>query len=554
MATLTGARIIGRMNTLSRFLFWTLIGLAVMLGGCNMAQATPVPVVEATVPYVRVAQVVTATPITGGAGVASSTRDLHSIATNTPLPPPPTAQPTRSPYTCGTAPTGEHMQHEVVANIDYASKQITVAQRLTYYNEHDVALNDLVLDVHPNVWDDAFALDSLQLNSTDAYHNLDANRLTVFLPAPMNPGCAVTLDLRFTINVPRIALGFTAIKGYFGYGDRQLNLSLWLPTVVPRFNNRWLLHDTQTIGEQTVLELADWDVTLNVSNAADSLVVAAPGTQIQTDATQWRFIFESGRDFPVSMSENYRVLQQTTRQGTVVELYHFGDTVRFLDSGGTVDGAPHALQVAVESTEQFASLFGTLPYERVLVVQGDFPDGMEFSGLVYVSTNWFYGFEGGVQNYLTVITVHEIAHQWWYARVGNDAAFAPWLDEALATYSEYIYLEEFHPAQKNWWWSFRVAWYNPQGSVDSSVYEFENGRDYINAVYLRGVQMLHNLREDVGTQAFFDLLAAYAQAGDGQIATPELFWSLFTPEQLEATRGTRTGFLANPTIVNQPDE
>ena len=183
-----------------------------------------------------------------------------------------------------------------------------------------------------------------------------------------------------------------------------------------------------------------------------------------------------------------------------------------------------------------------------MIVQGDFPDGMEFSGIVFVSTAWFYTFDGTHQNYLTLITIHEVSHQWWYARVGNDSALAPWLDEALSTYSEYIFIENYYPDFKNWWWTFRVANFGPQGFVDSNVYEFRTGREYINAVYLRGVQMLHNLREDIGDNEFFDLLRKYVEAGDGQIVTSDLFWSLLTPEQIERSQQTRDDFLRQPEV------
>jgi aminopeptidase N len=225
-------------------------------------------------------------------------------------------------------------------------------------------------------------------------------------------------------------------------------------------------------------------------------------------------------------------------------VYVFADSVR--PSGA--DAGQHALEAASQSLQQYSDLYGTYPHPRMIVVQGDFQDGMEASGLVFVSTNWFYTFEGGAANYLTVITVHEVAHQWWYARVGNDSALAPWLDEALSTYSEYVYIEEYYPDLKNWWWDFRVAGYDPDGSVDSTVYEFDSGRAYINAIYLRGVQMLHNLRTDVGTEAFFKLLAEYGRVADGRIATPQLFWSLFTPEQLALTQGTRDQFLRQPDV------
>ena len=56
--------------------------------------------------------------------------------------------------------------------------------------------------------------------------------------------------------------------------------------------------------------------------------------------------------------------------------------------------------------------------------------------------------------------------------------------------------------------------------MDSAVYQFNTPREYINAVYLRGAQMLQNLREDIGDEAFFRLLRAYYSAGSGSIADP----------------------------------
>ncbi len=518
--------------------------LLLPLAACNLSEATPVAVVPPTSAYLSIAQVTTTVP------EPTPTRLIHAVPSATAAAPTQTAEPTESPYTCGIDLTETaHIQHRVTAAIDYAAKTAQVAQEITYANRTEVAFSDLVLDVQANAWDGAFTLERIARAGAATTFALNANELTIPLPAPLNPGCSVTIQLEYSINVPQMGIGLSSFKGYFGYNERQINLALWLATPAVRLNNSWLIHEPQPIGEQTVLEQADWDVTLTVENAPETLQIAAPGQAEDLGDNRWRYMLRNARDFSLSLGAGYRVIAQTAPDGTRVEVVHFGDVVRTLDNGSTVNGATHALEVAVEAVEQYSSLFGPYPYERLLIVQGDFPDGMEFSGLVFVSTNWFYTFEGGVQNYLTLITVHEVSHQWWYARVGNDAAYAPWLDEALATYSEYIWYEEFHPDLKNWWWSFRVAWYNPQGDVDSNVYEYETARDYINAVYLRGVQMLHNLREDIGTQEFFDLLAAYAQAGDGAVATPELFWSLFTPEQLAATSGTRASFLREPDVL-----
>lgn len=437
--------------------------------------------------------------------------------------------------------------HTVVADVNYNTRQVQVEQIIRYTNLTGETLPDLVLDVQPNNWPNAFMLEKISTGGQELEYELDRNRMTLPLPAPLEPGCGLSLRLEFTLSVPLIDGSIMARRGFFGYSLRQLNLGNWLPQVAPRMAGRWLIHEPIFIGEQIVLEQADWDVTLSVSGAPETLVVAAPGRVEELGPFTWRYMLQNAREFSVSMSAVYNLRQRATRSGVLIEVYTFPDALVPIE-GGFADGPGRVLDEAVRAVEMFEDLFGPYPYERLLIVQGDFPDGMEFTGLVFVSGAWFYQYTGRPEGYLLLITIHEIAHQWWYARVGNDSALTPWLDEALATYSEYIYIEEYHPDLKSWWWSFRVAWYNPTGDVDATVYEFSSAREYINAVYLRGVQMLHNIREDIGTDAFFELLAQYTEVADGSIATPDVFWSLLTPEQLDLTEATRAGFLRDPDV------
>jgi hypothetical protein len=222
-----------------------------------------------------------------------------------------------------------------------------------------------------------------------------------------------------------------------------------------------------------------------------------------------------------------------------VELYSFDDAMVPTESG-LVDSAAHALDTAAQSLAMFADLFGEYPYDRFIVVQGDFPDGMELSALVFVGGDWFRSYTGNPAGYLTIITAHEVAHQWWYAHVGSDQANTPWLDEALATYSEFIYFEEYYPELKDWWWQFRVESFVPPdfagATVDSTVYQFSSIREYINAVYLRGARMLDVRR--TGDDAFFDWLRR-AEAGTGRVVTADLFWALLSPSELARSRTRR---------------
>ena len=120
-------------------------------------------------------------------------------------------------------------------------------------------------------------------------------------------------------------------------------------------------------------------------------------------------------------------------------------STRSADAPDALAAAAWTLDVARRSVERYSALFGPFPLSRLVIVEGDFPDGMEFSGLVFVSRDWFESWNGNPASYLTLITAHEVAHQWWYGSVANDQAAEPWLDEALATYSEYLLLESDFP-------------------------------------------------------------------------------------------------------------
>ena len=454
---------------------------------------------------------------------------------------------TPTPVTdCAGDDTLAPVHYAAVVNLNYTQRALVARQTVRYVNRTADALPELVLNVEANQWPGAFTAEAVQVAGDAAVYEITGRRMSVELPEALETGCAQELEISFQLNVPQIGEGISAFKGFLGHTPRQLNLSNWLLTVAPYLNGDWVIRDASLIGEQTVAEVADWDVTLNISGAGESLQIAAPGEVRQTGARNWHIAVQHSRDFAVSLSDAFAVASAETESGVTVEVYTYPDAQVVGENGNTLDGAAYALEVAVESLKMFEDLFGAYPHSRLVVVEGDFPDGMEFSGIVFVSRDWFTRWPGNPASYLMLITVHEVAHQWWYAGVGSDQALAPWLDEALATYSEYVFIEEYYPELKDWWWAFRVDNYSPEGFVDSAVYEFSSIREYINAVYLLGARMLHELRGDLGTDAFFALLRAYAEAGHGQIVSPDLLWSLMTQEQLQATQATRQKYLRQP--------
>lgn len=471
----------------------------------------------------------------------------------TPVAPPPTEEPSSTPGhpdqtalpavdECAAFPEGVSTRYDITANMNYAERTVQVQETVDYRNDTGDILDQVVFWVAPNKQPNVFSLDQVRLHSlADAPPGiLEGVRLTVSLPDPLLPGCSQELTLTYRLQLPLIGNPYFPRQGYFGHSGRQINLGEWIPVIAPYRDGVWVTPIPINVGEQAVIPAGDYRVTLNILDAPPELVVVGPG-EADSSGAQWRFSLPAARGLTISMSDQYHRLSTTSRNGVLVEIYTLDDAQPGDDSG--VDAPAHALETAAAAVELYADLYGPYPYNRLVVIESDFPDGMEFSGLVFVGGEWFRSYQGNPASYLTLITAHEVAHQWWYGLVANDQGYMPWLDEALTTYSEYVYLQENYPNLTDWWWNFRVNAYAPEGNVDSSVYEFETVRGYINAVYLRGAQLMHAVRQAIGTEAFFAWLQRYAETMRHGIAAPDDLWEALPPDLLSQTEAIRRSFL-----------
>jgi len=442
---------------------------------------------------------------------------------------------------CPSGPVESAVRYEIEATLDWPLHILHVDQTVLYRNDAGRALDRVVFNVETNQNPGNFTLK--QVANPDHY-------LSIPLEVPLEAGCQIELALRFDLALPAIPNGYqTDHPGYWGYSSRQVNLGMWFPMVaVFDSGGDWLTPPFHPIGEQFILRTADFTVQLQIEGAPDNVRVAGPGTVTRPDSRTWRFELLGGRELTLSISDQFKTLSTSTASGVEVELFYFPDPSR-----NTLDAPRHALQTSADALTLYEELFGPCPYRRMVVVEGDFPDGMEFSGLVFVSRDWFRTWTGTPADWLTLITAHEVAHQWWYALVGNDQGHYPYLDEALAIYCEELFVEHYYPSEQEWWWNFRVKMYAPSGYVDTSVYDFQGWRDYINTVYLRGALMMQSLRNDLGDKAFFAWLRRYAQHMAGQIAYPESFWGALSASEYSATAHTRRLYLKRSNVLARSD-
>src|SRR5258708_10665542 len=429
----------------------------------------------------------------------------------------------------------------------------------TYRNDTGQPLRQIVMNVEPNRRPGIFSLDRFESDSL-ANFTLTGPRLEATLKAPLAVSCEVTFSMAFSVKPSAIAQTYVGNIGYFGYTDRQMTLGVWLPEFAPVINSSFFTAKVWPLGEYEVSEWSDFAATVKVQGKDDDKQqVIGPG-EAGKDGNIWTFRLEGGRTFTLSISQEAKVTTQSD-DGVTIDLYYFAPDQKTAQPK-TADpqipetNAPNAAQFALETARtalnRYSKLFGPLPYNRLAVVEGDFQDGMEFSGLVYVGQHWVANYDGTPGSWLALITAHEIAHQWWYSLVGDDQGNTPVMDEGFAVYSESLYVEDQYPTLLNWWWAFRVTTYGPLGYVDSKVYDFQNLRLYLNAGYLRGALMLQDIRKAIGDEAFFQWLRDYRSAEAGKIATLPELWQAISPGDYAKTAPIRAKHLRNPDPLHPP--
>lgn len=449
--------------------------------------------------------------------VTVSTPSPTLAATSTPLQPvSPSA--TNSPIPSATPAPPALPRYVIDALMDYDAKTLEIQQEIDYPNNSGSALNDLLLAVEPNRIPGVFTLKQLSVDDaplTD--YNLTGQKLSFKLATPLENGQTVKLTLSYTLTLPPVEQGDPNLirPQIFGVTTRQVNLTDWYPFVVPFQAGGWVLHDPWFYGEHLVYPLADFDVSLRFTDAANAPLVAASTAAEPIDGGA-RYRLAGGRDFAFAMGRQMKSVSAQV-QGVTVTSYYYP---------GAETGAQAVLEATTQAVQTYSGLFGAYPHQTLAAVQGDFNDGMEFDGLYYLSNAFYNLYDNTEKNYLVMVAVHETSHQWWFGLVANDQNDHPWLDEALATYCEKLFYEKNYPASVDWWWAYRIDFYQPEGKIDGAVPGYGGFTPYTNATYRRGAHFFDKLRQQMGDELFFAFLKNYAADMAGKIAAPEDFFRI----------------------------
>ncbi|MGZ4617952.1 MAG: M1 family aminopeptidase [Frankiaceae bacterium] len=320
--------------------------------------------------------------------------------------------------------------------------------------------------------------------------------LSLPLPEPVAPGSVVTADLDFAVHLPPPGWDRLGSDGRTAWWASAYPMLAW------QQQGGWARDPASPLpGETATSEAADTRVTV-MAPAADTVLAAGTADPPQPAAGRqriWRFHAPMARDVAVAVGR----FQLATAD--VADPAGTPTPVTVAVAPGVQSSARDVLAQVRRALPQLSARFGPVPFTaiRLASLPGLVQSGIEYPGAILLL---------GPRPPMRLVT-HELAHQWFYALVGNNQARYPWLDEAFASYAETVVTG---PPDA------RAALSQTRpGPVGASMASF--GADYaryVEAVYDSGARALAAARDLAGATAFDHAIRCYLDDLSWRIATP----------------------------------
>ncbi|WP_145045512.1 M1 family metallopeptidase [Paenibacillus xylanexedens] len=414
------------------------------------------------------------------------------------------------------------IQYHIQAKLNEKDMILEGSERITYLNTSKDTLGQLVLHTYADAnrsastQADTFAQSNVQIsqNSPDKtpqdflggidikqvtmaggqalnYKN-ENQALTVQLPTPLQPGASISLQIDFHLKIP---YGLQRISYY----KDIINGAHWFPvmSVYDEGKHAWNTAPYSRTFESDYYTSSDFDVQLSVP---EDYEVAMPGVMTtREDAEQGRKIISAQanntREFVLFASPNYTVAS-VTRNGLTVEYYYLDN------EPGKQEIAEQYIDQAFKAMEFFGKKYGKYPYPEFRIVESYVENvAVEYSRLIQMGQ---MSTDSLPEKDTTFI--HEIAHQWFHALIGNDSEDESFLDEAFADFSM-VYFQEKQGDKLN---GFNALRFDNE-PVDLAIASTnEEAGDLAGLLYYqKGRQAIYQLYRSVGEEKFDAFMQAY---------------------------------------------
>jgi hypothetical protein len=391
--------------------------------------------------------------------------------------------------------------------LDPTRQQIAGSQQVAFTNRASEPLNAVYFHLYPNHRDIGGRLDvtSARVDGVPTDSGVE-NRDTLIridLPRPLAGGATTVIDLTFTVRSPRN--GSATRYGAFNQEAGVWALANAYP-ILARYTSAsgWDRRPVDSRGDFVVSTTALYDVTIDIP--AD-WALATTGTRVSQQSLadgsrRERIVSGPQREFFITALKGLNQASSVV-EGTRITSYYQADDP---------EAGRRSLAVAEQSLKAFNAAYGPYPFAELEIVQAALTKflGVEYPGLVLIEQN-LYERNG---RSLEVTVAHEVAHQWWYGLVGNDAQGEAWLDEGLASFSQITYYRALGQNE--------LAQQELQGFRDSYLSLRRRGLDqplsrspgelrgvYVPVVYAKGALFFEALRLNIGDAEFTEFIQAY---------------------------------------------
>lgn len=297
----------------------------------------------------------------------------------------------------------------------------------------------------------------------------DPTILAVPLEGVGDVGTPIGVDMAWRLTLPGSSRDRLAREG------DAIRLGSFFPLLAWEPGVGWALEPpTIRLAESGTSPVADFTLTVEVP---DGLSVLASGVRqgqgSDVGPHAWRAV--AMRDIALSIGR-FRTVSAVARTPHPT-------TVTLGVEESVTDDPQRYLERIVASLEDFAHRYGPYPYETYSVaLTSGITGGIEYPGFVMQGPH-----SDGRS------TPHEVAHQWFYALVGNNQGRDPWLDEGPASWAEARF-EGTLPAF--------AAKGIPRDAVGQTMRPMswwdDHGDSYYRGVYVQPVQAFAALGDDAG--------------------------------------------------------
>ena len=391
----------------------------------------------------------------------------------------------------GATEMGASADYDIEFELD-SEDVFHVATKIRVTNDSDEAFEDIGFYFVPNALNPEETADFYQDSAeseieavsgwgVEMPYSLKNNELLVELHSPLQSGESETIDISYSLKLPKGALRLSQ-------DERNFHLAQWYP-MLAQYDGGWDIQDFDLTGESYHTGFGSFTVSYSLpqeflvaSSAEDGVVQASSSGTVQGDRI---------KDFYMALLNPAQWLHETVQaDGTDIRLFMPLDQ-ELLDKSA---------EIAQSAFAFFEETIGDNPFPEIDII-GNYGN-MEYPNIVEV---------GADQDSIDTVLVHEIAHQWFYYIVGNDPFEDAWLDESITEFAASLFLTDYYGDEAYGFNSAEMALLSeePEKYTNLPLNEYSDYR-YVSTVYGEAPLRLRDFfAERGGQEEALAFLSAY---------------------------------------------